>query len=177
MNKAGSRIYIYIFTLLFIGEDSSSLSEISSVFGCGGVGCGTTTEESSEDEVEPIKIPKRRKVVEDSDDEADSPGFTSGQGRSRRVWRGRGTRGGHSSEQGRGKRGRGGSAGTSTENRGMRGGRSSEQGRGKRGRGGSAGTSTENRGRRGRRRPAQGHKSTQEDRYLEVVYILYIHIP
>ena len=28
----------------------------------------------------------------------------------------------------------------------------------------------------GRRRPAQGHKSTQEDRYLEVVYILYIHI-
>ena len=36
MNKAGSRIYIYIFTLLFIGEDSSALSEISSVFGCGG---------------------------------------------------------------------------------------------------------------------------------------------
>ena len=32
MNKAGSRIYIYIFTLLFIGEDSSALSEMSSVF-------------------------------------------------------------------------------------------------------------------------------------------------
>ena len=45
MNKAGSHIYIYIFTLLFIGEDSSALSEISSAFGCGGVGCGTTTEE------------------------------------------------------------------------------------------------------------------------------------
>ena len=76
MNKAGSRIYIYIFTLLFIGEDSSALSEMSSVFECGGVGCGTTTEESSEDEVE---IPKRRKVAEDSDDEDDSHGFmTSG---------------------------------------------------------------------------------------------------
>ena len=91
--------------------------QISSVFGCGGVGCGTTTEESFEDEVEPIKIPKRRKVAEDSDDEDDSPGLTSGRGRSRRVWRGRGRRGGHSSQQGRGKRGRGGSAGTSTENK------------------------------------------------------------
>ena len=49
--------------------------------------------------MEPIKIPKRKKVAEDSDDEDDSPGFTSGRGKSRRVWRGRGRRGSHSSEQ------------------------------------------------------------------------------
>ena len=129
MNNAGSRIYIYIFTLLFIDEDSSALSEMSSVFECGGVGCGTTTEENSEDEVEPIKIPKRRKVAEDIDDEDDSHEFmTSGRGRSTSVRRGRGRRGCRSSEQGRGKSGRGGSAGSSAENRGRR-------GRGPRGRG------------------------------------------
>ena len=62
--------YVY----LLAGEDSSVLSEISSIHECKNAGCRTTTEdssedESSEDEVQSIK--RRKKADEDSDDEDD----------------------------------------------------------------------------------------------------------